>query len=144
MLNNQDRINIVRFRIENAEATLTESLNQIRYGYYNTAVNRMYYACYYAASALLITNGIVTKTHDGVLQMLSLHYIKTGVLPVEYGRIYRNLFDKRSSGDYEDFFYHTMESTEALYPDAKSFVKKMKDLVYNWLDKQNDKYKTNI
>ncbi len=30
MLNNQDRINIVRFRIENAEATLTESLNQIR------------------------------------------------------------------------------------------------------------------
>ena len=80
MLNNQDRINIVRFRIENAEATLTESLNQIRYGYYNTAVNRMYYACYYAASALLITNGIVTKTHDGVLQMLSLHYIKTEAL----------------------------------------------------------------
>ena len=82
-------------------------MEQIEMGYYNTAVNRMYYACYYAASALLITEGIVTKTHDGVLQMLSLHFIKTGVLPAEYGRKYRNLFDKRSSGDYEDFFYHT-------------------------------------
>ena len=99
MLNDQDRINIVRFRIENAESTLAESLEQIANGYYNTAVNRMYYACYYAASALLITKSVVTKTHDGVLQLLSLHFIKTGVLPTEYGRIYRNLFDKRSSGD---------------------------------------------
>ena len=79
MLNDQDRINIVRFRIENAESTLAESLEQIANGYYNTAVNRMYYACYYAASALLITKSVVTKTHDGVLQMLSLHFIKTGV-----------------------------------------------------------------
>ena len=139
MLSDQDRINIVRFRIENAQSTLSESLEQIEMGYYNTAVNRMFYACYYAASALLITNGIVTKTHDGVLQMLSLHFIKTGVLPAEYGRIYRNLFDKRSSGDYEDFFYHTKDSAEALYPDAKSFVERIKDLVYEWLDKQREK-----
>lgn len=137
MLSNEDRINIVKFRIENAEATLSESLEQIGFGYYNTAVNRMYYACYYAASALLITNGIVTKTHDGVLQMLSLHFIKTGILPVEYGKIYRNLFDKRSSGDYEDFFYHTKESAEALFPDAKSFVERIKDLVWEWLEAQN-------
>jgi len=118
---------------------LSESLEQIGFGYYNTAVNRMYYACYYAASALLITNGIVTKTHDGVLQMLSLHFIKTGILPVEYGKIYRNLFDKRSSGDYEDFFYHTKESAEALFPDAKSFVERIKDLVWEWLEAQGKK-----
>lgn len=136
MLTDQDRINIVRFRIENAEATLTESLDQIERGHFNTAVNRMYYACYYAASALLVTIKIATKTHDGVLQMLSLHFIKTGLLPTEYGRIYRNMFDKRSSGDYEDFFYHTKESAEALYPDAKVFVERIKDLVYEWLDEQ--------
>lgn len=136
MLTDQDRINIVRFRIENAEATLTESLDQIERGHFNTAVNRMYYACYYAASALLVTIKIATKTHDGVLQMLSLHFIKTGLLPTEYGRIYRNLFDKRSSGDYEDFFYHTKESAEALYPDANVFVERIKDLIYEWLDEQ--------
>ena len=135
MLNDQDRINIVRIRIENAESTLAESLEQIANGYYNTAVNRMYYACYYAASALLITKSVVTKTHDGVLQMLSLHFIKTGVLATEYGRIYRNLFDKRSSGDYEDFFNHTQKSAEALYPDAKCFVEKIKVLVNDWLDR---------
>ncbi|MBP5542190.1 MAG: HEPN domain-containing protein [Bacteroidales bacterium] len=139
MLSNEDRNNIVRFRIENADTTLAESLEQIGFGYYNTAVNRMYYACYYAASALLITNGIVTKTHDGVLQMLSLHFIKTGILPVEYGKIYRNLFDKRSSGDYEDFFYHTKESAEALFPDAKNFVERIKNLVWEWLEAQKEK-----
>ena len=136
MLSLQDRINIVRFRIENAEATLSESQEQIENGHYNTAVNRMYYACYYAASALLITQQIVTKTHDGVLQMLSLHYIKTGILPTEYRRIYRNLFDKRESGDYEDFFFHTQESAESLLPDAKKFVERIRELVFEWLNNQ--------
>lgn len=136
MLTKQQRIDIVQFRIENAEFTIEEAKEQIKSGYYNTAVNRMYYACYYAASALLIANGIVTKSHDGVKQMLSLHFIKTGILPPEYGSIYRDLFDKRSSGDYEDFFIHTFESASVLYPDAKEFVDRIRILVAEWLESQ--------
>ncbi|MDE5743634.1 MAG: HEPN domain-containing protein, partial [Bacteroidales bacterium] len=48
-----ERIDVVKYRIENAEKTLAEVAAHIQNGYYNTAVNRMYYACFYAASALL-------------------------------------------------------------------------------------------
>ena len=78
-LNQQQRTDIVRYRMENARNTLSEVEFQINNGFYNTAVNRMYYACYYAVCALLIANKIQTKSHDGARQMFSLHFVKTGM-----------------------------------------------------------------
>ena len=37
--------------------------------------------------------------------MLSYHFVRTGVLSLEHGSTFSNLFDKRHSGDYEDFAY---------------------------------------
>ena len=65
-LTQEQRINIVRYRMENAENTLAEVETHRANGFYNTAVNRLYYACYYAAAAILIANGIEVKSHDGV------------------------------------------------------------------------------
>ena len=86
MITDQERIDIVRYRIECAEKTLGEIDNLLAFKYYNNAANRMYYACYYAVSALLVANGIITKSHDGVKQMFGLHFIRTGVFPSSFGR----------------------------------------------------------
>ncbi|GAB1417157.1 hypothetical protein MASR2M117_25630 [Paludibacter sp.] len=61
---------------------------------WNTAINRLYYACYYAVSALLIANQIETHTHAGVRQMLALHFVKTGKLSKHYFNIFGSLFEK--------------------------------------------------
>ena len=95
----------------------------------------MYYACYYAASALLVANKITTKSHDGVRQMFSLHFVKTGKLPKEYGRYYSSLFDKRITGDYEDLFDHNLATCDMMYPTAKDFVATVGRLVDEWLSK---------
>ena len=65
-LTQEQRISIVCYRIESAENTLAEVETHRANGFYNTAVNRLYYACYYAATAILIANGIEVKSHDGV------------------------------------------------------------------------------
>lgn len=41
----EQRNDIVNYRIENAEGTLKEVLAHCESGYFNTAVNRLYYAC---------------------------------------------------------------------------------------------------
>lgn len=133
MLQEQDRISIVRYRMENAHRTLDEVQSHINNGFYNTAINRMYYACYYAASAILIANKITTKSHDGVKQMFSLHFIKTGIIPKEYSRFYSNLFEERTTGDYEDLFNHDLTTCEEYYPTAKDFVSVIGQLVDEWL-----------
>ena len=136
MLQDQDRISIVRYRIDNAHLTLDEVSSHIERGYYNTAVNRMYYACYYAASAMLVANQVFTKSHDGVKQMFSLHYVKTGKVPSELGKYYSHLFDKRTRGDYEDLFNNDLAVCEKLYPQAKEFVAVLTDLAESWLKEQ--------
>ena len=77
-LSPQERYDIVAYRIECAENTLGEIDNLLALKYYNNAANRMYYACYYAASALLVANMITTKSHSGVKQMFSLQFKDKG------------------------------------------------------------------
>lgn len=129
----QERYDIVSYRIECAEKTLEEIDNLLALKYYNNAANRMYYACYYAVSALLIANGIVTKSHDGVKQMFGLHFIRTGIFPITYSKYYSNLFEARQTGDYEDLFNHDEISTAELYPKAKELVAAIKEKVNLWL-----------
>lgn len=132
-LNQQQRTDIVRYRMENARNTLSEVEFQINNGFYNTAVNRMYYACYYAVCALLIANKIQTKSHDGARQMFSLHFVKTGIVSKEYGRFYSNLFEERTTGDYEDLFDHDLASCKELYPMVKEFVATLLHVGEEWL-----------
>ena len=134
MLEDKDRIEIVRYRIENAHRTMDEVSSHMANGFYNTAVNRMYYACYYAASAMLVAEHITTKSHDGVKQMFSLHFVKTGKVPVNLGKSYSRLFDKRPKGDYNDLFDNDQTVCEELYPEAKNFVESLTQLAQKWLD----------
>ena len=133
MLTNQERIDIIRYRIDNAQNTLSEVVSHIQNGFYNTAANRMYYACYYAVSALLIAHGINSRSHDGVKQMFGLHFIQTGVFPSYYGKNYSLLFDERRTGDYEDLFNHDEKSVADLYPKAKEIVFAVKEKIDLWL-----------
>ena len=66
-MTDEQRYDIVAYRIEAAKSFIPEIESHIQNGFYNTAMNRMYYACFSAASALLIhirVDGV--KTHDGV------------------------------------------------------------------------------
>lgn len=78
----EDRVAVVAYRMENARRTLDEVIFHIKQGFYNTAMNCMYYACSYATSALLVNEGIEAKTHAGVRQMLGMHFVRTGKFPI--------------------------------------------------------------
>jgi len=71
-LSSQDRQSLVHYRLQRAFDTLREADYNADGTFYNTAVNRLYYAAYYAVSALLLANSIEANTHAGVKTMLSL------------------------------------------------------------------------
>ena len=135
-LTQEQRISIVCYRIESAENTLAEGETHRANGFYNTAVNRLYYACYYAATAILIANGIEVKSHDGVRMNLGKYIVQEGILTPELGRYFSRLFSKRSTGDYDDFFNHSIETVDELMPDAKLFIQTIKDWIEMWLKEQ--------
>ena len=53
-MNSLDKDEIVNYRIRKARETFNEVQLHIDNKLWNTAVNRLYYACYYAVIALLI------------------------------------------------------------------------------------------
>jgi uncharacterized protein (UPF0332 family) len=71
---------ILRLKIAKAKNALSEAEKMLEYNFTNAALNRLYYACFYAASALLFQKDIFVKTHSGVKQMLGLHFVNTGIL----------------------------------------------------------------
>lgn len=138
-LTDEQRVDIVKYRLENAFNTLSEVESHRKNGFYNTAVNRMYYACYYAARAILTAYHIEAKSHEGVRQQLGLNFVLTGKISEEQGRFYSRLFSKRTTGDYDDFITHTLETVDELYPQAQVFVDKIAELLGVWFEEQSPK-----
>lgn len=128
-LSPEHRAALVEYRLERAHSTLEEAGYMRNGNYYNAAINRLYYACFYAASALLIAKGIEASTHNGVKTMLSFHFVRTGLLDLEHGTTFSNLFEKRHSGDYEDFAYCDAALVDYLLPRAELFIQAVEKLI---------------
>ena len=120
---------LIEYRLQRAFETLEEADYTAKGGYFNAAVNRLYYSCYYAATALMLANGLTSSSHKGIKTMLGLHFVKTGKLDPLYGRIYQQLFENRQSGDYEDFVYCDLELFNELRPQAEDFIKTLSTLI---------------
>lgn len=120
---------LARYRQDRAHETLAEIPYLREKGFYNTAVNRLYYACYYAAVALLTKHHIPTTTHAGVKTMLGLHFVSKGLITKESGRAFVNLFDSRQRGDYDEFVYATQEEVDELIPKAQRFIEEIDALL---------------
>jgi len=68
---------------------------------FDFAASRAYYAVFYAMEAALLTKEIVCSTHGGTITAFSDHFVKTRILPPEYGAKAARLFRERQVGDYE-------------------------------------------
>lgn len=89
---------------------------------WNAAINRLYYAAYYAVSGLLAKAGVETKTHAGIKTQFLLHFIKTGKIEMHLGKLYSDLFDWRQKGDYGDFFDFKEEDVRPLVEPVRALI----------------------
>ena len=99
-----ERVAIVQFRMEKSLRTLDEAKGNVNLKFWPAAANRLYYAAYYALSALLVANGDAAQTHVGVKGVFGMKFIKTGIVSRELGELYSELFSRRMTGDYDDTY----------------------------------------
>ena len=128
-LDEQSRLGLMHYRMERANETMEEVNILAERGHYNAAVNRLYYACFYATQALLLKHHITATTHAGVKSMLGLHFVSKGIIPISCGKTFNTLFEKRHSSDYEAFAYCDKDLIDDLTPLAKAYISRMKELL---------------
>ena len=93
----------VRYWLAKARECLAPAEDEVRAGRLSFAVNRCYYAAFYAASAALLARGKRFVKHSGVRAAVHRDLVKPGLLPEDLGRIYDRLFHDRQQGDYIEF-----------------------------------------
>ena len=104
----------ISYRIQRAYETLNDAKVLAKIGSWNSAINRLYYACFYAVSALLFSHSIEPKSHKGVRIKFMKEFIKTGIFSKDTGKLYSDLFDLRNEGDYSDFVIFDQDLTNSL------------------------------
>lgn len=95
-----------------------------------TALNRAYYAAFYAVLALLQTRGKAPRKHRGVLGLFDTEFIRTGVLPKELSMSLHQLLDARQEDDYRRFDPIPVEEAGDLLGVAERFVHNIYEYLY--------------
>jgi uncharacterized protein (UPF0332 family) len=121
--------NEIKSNLERADTNLQVARELLDKGYYDVSASRSYYAAFYAASALLLNDGIDTSKHSGVIALVHQHFVKSGKLRKELGRNLNWLFELRSVGDYGVSLHVGSEDAHRAVRVAGDFFEAVKTLL---------------
>lgn len=117
-----EAVALARHRLQRARETLHEGELLRGAAAQDGAVNRYYYAAFYAARALLATLGLDSPKHSGVIALFNRHFVKSQLVPTDAARVLVRSFEKRLQTDYADFARTTPEDVDRLASDVRAFI----------------------
>jgi uncharacterized protein (UPF0332 family) len=112
----------IQLYLDRAHHDLRATQINLGQGLYGVAVTRAYYAMFYAASAILASEGISRRRHSGVQSAFGEHFVKTGLFEAEYAKMLGHAFDSRLDSDYDIAFAAGQKLAEETLRDAHRFV----------------------
>jgi len=125
----QARSDVIAFWLERSDEALDSARSELDAGRLAFAVNRAYYACFYALSAVLLADGRKYVKHSGVRAALHHHLIRSGQLEPSWGRLYDRVFESRHRGDYQELVVFEAAHVKELCRQAAEFVTQMRRLL---------------
>lgn len=132
-MNREERIEYSKLRMESAYNTFEAAKLLAQNGFWNSAINRLYYALFYAVNSILVLNEIDSQTHSGMRTQFSKYFIKTGKLDKKYGKLLVQLYDWRQQGDYENLFDFSEDTVNQLFEPVKEMLATIENEIKNEL-----------
>ncbi|HLP59086.1 MAG TPA: HEPN domain-containing protein [Candidatus Deferrimicrobium sp.] len=115
--------------LERAQQSINAAQELAANGFYDFAASRAYYAAFYAASAVLLSQDIELSKHSGVIANIHQKLVKTGKLTKEQGKALNWLFELRSIGDYGVTAHVSNEESEKAILAAQDFLDAIRSLL---------------
>ncbi|MCR5150162.1 MAG: HEPN domain-containing protein [Clostridiales bacterium] len=121
---------IVEHFLSRSKQTLSYIPGYIGNGDWFTAVNRSYYAAFYAIKALELNDGYDDfSKHSAVISCFRQNYVKPGIVPKEFSYLIGTLSEDRTSGDYDMLSVFEKSNADECYNAAKQIVGKISELL---------------
>ncbi len=130
---------LIRYRLRRADDTFSEALSLTDLGSLHGAVNRLYYSCFYAVSALLLSRNLSSAKHSGIRALFNKHVVVSGIIQRNDAKIYNELFEYRQEGDYEDFVEFNIEEIKGWIQRVRVFITQIKEAIKDEFAGQDDR-----
>lgn len=128
-LSNEERQILVGLEMEKSHKIFSEVGIYTQNQLWGTLANRLYYAVFHAATALLIKNGLHAGTHQGVHVLLAQHFVKENILSKEESATFSRLQTMREKGDYNCLIETSEEEILPYIEKVKAFIDKVENLI---------------
>lgn len=124
-----ERNTIVGYRLERADESWQAAHLLLKSHLLIPAMNRVYYAMFYAVQALLAFDEVSFSKHGQVKGYFNREYIKTGTFPVAFGKRYNTVFEYRQKFDYVDLITPDEEAVRDHLHEAAVFIQHIHDYI---------------
>jgi uncharacterized protein (UPF0332 family) len=94
---------LLRYRLDRAAEAYQDARSLADGKRWNSCINRLYYSCFYAVSALLAKDNLSSPKHTGVRSLFNKNYVRTGIISKDLAAVFNELFEYRLEADYTDF-----------------------------------------
>ena len=116
------KTDLIRYRLSRSKDTFIDARILADKERWNSAINRLYDAAYYAVIALLLKYNLKPTTHNGAKTVFSEHFIKKEIIPKEFGKLYSQLFTWRQKGDYDDLYDFNKENVLPYFEPVQKLI----------------------
>ena len=115
--------------LERAEQSIKAARQLTSEGYNDFAASRAYYAAFYAATAMLLSEGLDLNKHSAVIASTHQRFVKTGKLSEDHGKTLNWLFELRGIADYGGTAHVSRQEVGQAIEAAEKFLKAIKLLL---------------
>src|SRR5581483_8405462 len=128
-----DRPTVARVLISKALKNLKTAQLIFESENYNTTISTACYAALYAADAAFASKGLVAQSHTGTETLLTLHFIRKGLIPESFKGLMGRARKVRIQADYHWQVEFNRDDAEYWLNRAKEFVSLIEASLETWL-----------
>lgn len=124
---------LVKYRLERANESMRAALLLLDNKLFIPAMNRVYYSMFYSVQALLVLDEKAFSKHGQVKAYFNKEFIKSGIFPKEFGKLFNTVFEYRQKFDYVDLLIPEEELISDYITAARRFIDQISSFLDNKL-----------
>ncbi|MCK9398454.1 MAG: HEPN domain-containing protein [Bacteroidales bacterium] len=125
-IESNDRENLIKYRLEQAEETISDVQLLIENNRLRSAVNRIYYGMFYSLLALGLANQYEASKHAQLIGWFNKNFINEGLINSKYGKIINKAFNRRTKGDYDTYVEFEKNIVLEMFKEMQDFISEIK------------------
>jgi uncharacterized protein (UPF0332 family) len=124
-VNEENKKANIREEIDRASEAFKAAHLLFENGFVRDAVSKIYYSLRYSIRAVLLTEGLEPKSHEGALRLFGLHFVKPGAFEPKDSHIFSKLMKFREEADYNPSYPFVSEDFGDFKNEAEGVIQRI-------------------